>query len=743
VTAATGHGPVNAENLLPQLSNWELPVLPGLSTPRIHTPNTLSDRSAVLRSAGQSPFPRPIQSPASSGNDRPPCVFMRDTARDIAEALVNAVVVDGEGNRGFDSACINNWIEELEADPAWCGYPSQRAHQVRVLEALRDREDLAEAILSTCADRSPTRWGKAIVRETLGLPQDRPVMQKEARQAVLMALLGPLRQEGGRHHHDVDSCCGTSVAILLHDHFFLKTVSGMKSMLERDCIVVEPPGGPRIPVPAARHFSRRTQDVKLLRAWEYTVTSMAHVGVERSFVRSVRRSVIDGNPGGGTPDPLALRSKAKDFIRHRMANERFVETKKLMRVANALIARLDTLMDRRLDLAQFHADMPIEKHLGAFMLYDKTVPGDVATWKCIDSMAAFKSGIRTLLHEAAAAAKGKQALKDCGIGDNELPHYRKAIEQIAKNLDGYIGKSGMNEIVTHARSELDPSDLPWQCVTGGDSDVVATNLFGKAVDCVSSEHYPPDPERPQDMVHVLGFLFAELSAMRDNIQDAVLGSPDTAKVPVKLNEHEFLLMPGKFPEAWVVDTYTDDWVDATLRPNAEAHVRQPRTTPALDYLLSDMVSHIAHLGFGPRPTKDKPDLIRDIRALAASSPGDAGSYTLQNVYDAVIDPSVYTNIGERDREGFRDAVAGALLSLLPPPAIPIADMIWKSVNKPGSPRLLGALYNPLRNTVNLHMMDDDRCNHWPISAWMLNCTWFNCTWYITTTPLLNEPDAGN
>jgi hypothetical protein len=162
-------------------------------------------------------------------------------AREAAQRLVNHDVNDGKLN----TACIDDMLAALRKDEALAGHADQRAHLERSLLQLRDNPQLQAAINGICeeAGRHPRGPAKNAIRATLNLPLHAPVGRIEARQAILTALLGDLRQEAG-----AGSRAATALAKFVHQHMPLRALRDWKSLLEGNHLSLHK-GNTRIQVP--------------------------------------------------------------------------------------------------------------------------------------------------------------------------------------------------------------------------------------------------------------------------------------------------------------------------------------------------------------------------------------------------------------------------------------------------------------------------------------------------------------
>jgi hypothetical protein len=165
-----------------------------------------------------------------------------------------------------------------------------------------------------------------------------------------------------------------------------------------------------------------------------------------------------------------------------------------------------------------------------------------------------------------------------------------------------------------------------------------------------------------------------------------------------------------------------------------AHVLAPRTEPPL----GEMLSHVAALverhkdGYGV-PQVPKKQLTAAVSDVSAVEQNDDGAYTLKGVYQALSAPGIYRTPVNAGR--FLDCLATAILQVEPPRTVQIADTHMESPTMLGSTDRLGVLYNPFRDTINIHCMDELNDGHAPVKQ-----EWLENPWYIMTTPLHDTVD---
>jgi hypothetical protein len=475
------------------------------------------------------------------------------------------------------------------------------------------------------------------------------------------------------------------------------------------------------------------EDVMLLRSWEATFASAAHNSIASQHLDKLRKSVLQGKAGNAEPDPLSLASRASQYQSRLASVDPRYKSAGTEHVRQEFIWQIDALMDERLQLS-FEEGKPAYLSM---LAPEQTL----ASERRIKEVEDFKSVMKALLQQA--ESNTAEILGQLGdAGEFNL----KALRLVADSLITYIDKPGYNEFVRYVASqfvadgawlsEKEIRELPWKVGVGRQVANLAAIYFGKSINMSSSEQgYPPDRERPQDATHILNFVLDTILSMKDDIQAEVQRSPATFYVPVAVHDHLFSLTPGSFIDDWSAPRTTGEWIEKKLKAPARAHMLAARTEPPLDELLS----HVAGLidrhkdGYG-LPQVPKDHLIDAIKAVSAVERNDEDAYTLQGVYQALSAPGIYA--AADDIERFLDCLASSILQVEPPRTVQIADTHMESPTNWGGTDRLAALYNPLRDTINIHLTDHLNDGHAPVKQeWLAN------PWHIMTTPLHDTHEA--
>jgi hypothetical protein len=660
------------------------------------------------------------------------------------------------------------------------------------------------------AGKGPGGAARDMIRATLNLPPGHRIGKAEARQAVLMALMG--------------SCHASSLAKFLHDHMPRKLARDLKALVEdnlvtvrngntlidiplhvfsgedkvQEKVVVSEDGclsdaSPLHAVPGVRaaltalgmqadempdavtaalrrmklrggdqslsfgelieniathgadpaRADRRTaaamdafagvEHVMLLRSWESTFASAAHNSIASRHKDKLRRAVIHGTADNSKQEPVSLASKAAQCQARLASVDARYKSTAIEHLRQEFIWQIDALMDERLQLF-FDAGKPA--YLGMSAL-----PNDAGLSRRIQSADDFNSMMKEILQQA--EINTNEILRQLGdAGDFSLG----ALRLIADHLTQYVDKPDYNDFLKNVASQFVAGgasaneeamrELPWKLGVGRQLADLAAIYFGKTVNMTSSEQsYPPNPDKPKDAAHIMHFVLNTLWSMKNDIRSEVERSPDSFYVPVAVHDHVFSLTPGTFIHDWTGHQTCGQWIEERLKAPARAHVLAARTEPPLGELLS----HVAALmdchknGYGiPQVPKD--ELALAIKAVSAVEQDDDGAYTLQGVYQALSAPGVYSPAAEV--EEFLDCVATAILQVEPPLAVQFADTHLPSPTRWGGTDRLGALYNPFRDTINIHCTDDVNDGHGPVKQ-----EWLESPWHIMTTPLHDAGDT--
>lgn len=424
-----------------------------------------------------------------------------------------------------------------------------------------------------------------------------------------------------------------------------------------------------------------------------------------------------------SPAPLSLAGRAKWCLEHLAKADPWFHSDAMASILEMLIREIDVLMDWHLDL-QFDEDG--YACLATSSMSDMSEEDAPMSARRIDNGEDFKLTLKRLI--ARAACNTSAHLPDVG---DKMAAARKGLKFIADTLNSYIGKPGNNEFLRHVTVQLAPATVPdeedtsciaWRIPTGTHPEALAINYFDSPVHICADDAYTHDPARPNDATHIVAFL---LNALRG--RQAELADADTSfRMPVVVHNDVLSLIPTNFIDDCASAHTLDGWIERKLKSIAIEHAATARTEPPLDELLTDVVELVRYYcGDDCVPHADTGRLAANIESHSAGAQN--GGYTLHAVYQVLATPGIYPPAA--DHEKFLNFLATALLQAAPPPAIQIADTHCESSSKPGSTTRVGVLYNPFRDTVNLHLMDDDHDGHGPVQP-----EWLQHPWKLIVTP---------
>jgi hypothetical protein len=469
------------------------------------------------------------------------------------------------------------------------------------------------------------------------------------------------------------------------------------------------------------------QENRLLGAWEATLASSSHSRIASRHKATLRQALIHGAAADGKADPLSLAAKAGTCLEQfAKANPRH-KPDTTARALCEFLRALEQLADER-----FVVLFDGSQYAGLAMLasHDATddATDDAPAPTPIGNAAQFKQAIRQLVEQAAQSAGQKF---DTANGGAASPGNlaKEEIRFIASSLSAYIGKPGDNDFLRNLVAQFTPApanasadapmqpDVLWKISVGGHGEELAASYFGKNVGISSSANgYVPDPDRPRDATHILEFLFDNLRSVRSSTMPRMLAIA---------HRDVLSLTPGSLDDDRTPFQTAREWIERRLKAPAENHAHIVRTEPPLGELLADAVDLIRHRYGEDEFTMDVEQLIRQVGGV------DGAAYTLQAVHDALIEAPTHSCVTASgiDRNEFLDTVATVLLQIVPTPAVEIADTYRASPTRPGTTERLGVLYNPFRDTVNLHVMDETHDGHAPARQ-----DWIRGPWCVIAIP---------
>nr|NGX51351.1 hypothetical protein [Chlamydiota bacterium] len=210
-------------------------------------------------------------------------------------------------------------------------------HWRRTLLFLRDNRE-AGALLRRFKLPLANHYIETLVRASVGLSEETKLTNDHLQQAVLSALLCPLRQVVG-------SCFATAPAIhiqneqkerLLIDLYDLMMLSRLKRII----------GGEERSVPISPTWGGRVGDHPLLRVWEYTIASFSDYKVEFSRWNFYKSLGLDPSEKGGLGELIyqTLQGKLEESNREvEKLHQDYLHAVDQARVAESLLRQADSV----------------------------------------------------------------------------------------------------------------------------------------------------------------------------------------------------------------------------------------------------------------------------------------------------------------------------------------------------------------------------------------------------------------
>ncbi|MGE3953975.1 MAG: hypothetical protein AB7F31_02100 [Parachlamydiales bacterium] len=475
--------------------------------------------------------------------------------------------------------------------------------RVHALAILSNRELLRGLSRLSAPHRNPLMEQQ--IRETLGLPEGRPVGAEETRRAVLAALLTPLRQKIG-------SCFATAPAILIQSEAPEQLLADLKELIERGRLTR---GNYSVPLSPAGDAG----GCPLLRGWEYTLASF--VEAEGAFSKG-NLSIILGfgseeEGGVGREIHRFLEEKLEGikkeleelqvkyetafshgkYLEARLARAPEADAKWLQLELRRRVGEIDQLVALREELheeGEAIAAMPprlVEAYSALFPryfqeIYDPTIRDEGA---CQYDDA--RAGFRLVYKQGREAPSAWTWIDGPDSYITSLVDFFIATEpQLREEFGELIGEL-VGVIVRHIRSEpflesalvrlakayqtplpkeplahLDRVERkPWLYLSGGTMGELVAGYLGL-------EEVPKMRQRRVESPHdLLVFLLDTMKELPPAKSDPFIHNP-MASMLMQSPTHAFLFKPGLSPfrEGWLDQGNTSTWIrERIIRPAEE------------------------------------------------------------------------------------------------------------------------------------------------------------------------------
>lgn len=755
----------------------------------------------------------PVRLPqyASSGTQKMASVNSTEYVRQAAELLI---APDGK----LDTTHIPQMIADLKRDTTLSS--DHRNQLIKTLQKLQQGGPLAATIDGTC-ERKPLRGPAAdLVRATLNLPpQQTTLTAADARKAMLMTVLGHLRQG------TVGSCFATGPAISAHKDSEI-VATQLKELLEENCLTfkqgkstVQVPLNKRISraeaqikltvtadgtcfgkvngaasqpyqlhqtpgmqgaltalgIPADKHgeavstalrqmgcpngtkyqlscqeiiehiahnapgntpptqrfasainaFAGK-EDVRLLRAWEYTLATHSETNRSGAALNKMTSAVLHGASIHGAPHLCSLSTVGKSTA-HQLRQHPDYRGVPVDNINHALMNNVEKLMKKRFFM-QYDADVEQSgvshdgvSNRGGFVLCNRTPPNAPSQWQHLDTPEKFQRAMVDLVEEASRITAGQTGRMR---GNPQLK--QNTLRFLTDNIKQHVGTPAFTE---HAKLRFnspnsepptaDPHNLPWKQGRGGWFGDLVNELGGEMLHQAqfSPQLRPMNnpggaPSATMDASHIMRFLADGVNKMRPQLQAKANATPGDFQVPLGNSIHAFSFLPMAMADVWSDRATVDQWMNTKLVQPALQHVQARRTEPALFKMMNDLGKE---LNMHPNEVSNLYQRIAQRNGGLRHGPQ---GYTLAGVHEELKAHFLRQPNGD----ALLERAEQSILRSAPTPATLFADTNWG--DDKGNAVYMGASYNPFRSRVESHFMDAAGGGKRPMGEEWLTGGWF-------------------
>ena len=659
-----------------------------------------------------------------------------DYAKQAAELLIDR-------NGELDGSHISRMLDQLKTDKI---LPAEhRRHLIRTLDKLKQGGELASTINSICQDK-PLKGGAAdVVRGTLDLPLEHAPTKEDARKAVVMSLLGYLRQD------KVGSCFATAEAICLLDSSPEAVARDMKELLEDHKLTFQQDG---VLVEAPLNLHIYEQDEMTLRAdGTYTFSSNGLWSKHHKLVDSPgmqaalnalgipeneRHAAITGalsQMGYTGRDFIPLNGNCKKIIEH-LARTTPGTTDPDKKLASALRA-----FNGKQDVGLLRA--------WEYTLATSTQMQGATTWNPLQTTlhkvigAVFFNGQGEIpgRPELQSPARKSVAIQAQLCADPRFKQINPL--QISQHLFNEIGAlfekrfvqqydmninlkkalifDGVSKYGGFTLYEKIPADNPsqWKRIDNADAFQEAMARLAKDASETARTHVdgmPGDPDAKREALRLIADHVMASIQDKTFIEHAVLQmNPDAANQPLSnVNQAKYTpwqLAQGGFPDT-IIKRYGGELVHyENVFATTSQNIADVSLSGATQSAADDMMPLVNFFCEGL--TKMAPEL----QAKAQKSPDGFKIPVLNNVHAFSLMPmemkELWTNSPVTPEQWIDDNLKKPAMQWLKSakvltdkiPAKIIADTNW--VTPDGRSRYLGILYNPFTHKVEAKIMNPD------------------------------------
>jgi hypothetical protein len=269
-------------------------------------------------------------------------------------------------------------------------------------------------------------------------------------------------------------------------------------------------------------------DNRLLRAWEYGVTSLAERGISQTHTTVVNDATT-----------AAFDEEMQDVI----AGIQPVPGVDLNAIRDDLKAKYKELVKTKIQTG-YDADVSAslsadgQSTRGAFFLYDTQGQSDPTKWIKLDDKTKYSGVVRGLV------MLGWQELYANNPDQQLVNTSRTVADKMADKLgsEGFVAKA-KGKLKSKPGYDSDAQE-PWQIIQGDwEQDVLQVYYENDAVPTTAKTGTATSP-KPANAKESLAFLTKCLTGMWTDIKDDVNANPDEANVTCDNSAHAFLLKPG-------------------------------------------------------------------------------------------------------------------------------------------------------------------------------------------------------
>lgn len=451
---------------------------------------------------------------------------------------------------------------------------------------------------------------ETLIRKTLTLPDKQKLEHAHLKEAVVSALLCPLRQVIG-------SCFATAPAIyiqnekperLLLDLYDLMMMGKMKRTF----------GGEEYVVPISPKWGGRKSDHPLLRVWEYTIASFSDYKTTFSRWNLYSSLGLDPKHKGGIGEFVyaALQEKLDGYNQEveKLHND-YTRAIDEARVSQALLRQADSherirMRKAELEVRAHHAgackDLRDKAHENAqglsqffpFLIEQYSEKFQEHFLEIFDAEAQYThealyedspAGFRLVYKHGRSDPSAWTFIKDEKEFFESLRHFFIAVEsQVSSECEWEGGAKEIEDLTTRLVHFVDTDPFqsfalkkkkPWSYTSGGSMHTLLKGYF--SIEGEIAEEKRPI-ENPTDL---LTFLIELLKALPYNVTRPFEIDPE-ASLLMYSPTHAFLLKPGlsPFKEGWLDNGFTYTWIrDNVIEPakNQYESIRIDRDTQTL------------------------------------------------------------------------------------------------------------------------------------------------------------------